>query len=429
MKPVDPLAAASNRREFLKTSAAAAGAMTMAGAAGARPVMRDPDEVLQIAVIGTGGMGGGHMRALVGHNAAGREKVQVVALSDVCKPRLEGNAKWLRENQADVEVREYRDYTELLREEKDVDAVWIASPEHWHSQQAIDAVRAGKDVYLEKPMTLDLDQAMDLWREELGTDRIIQVGTQYCTERKYHEARRLIAADAIGHPVTSQTSYCRNSKNGEWLYGIDDKVQPGEMLDWDGWLGPLGPAAWDTKVYHRWRRYRRYSTGIVGDLLVHKMTPLLMALDAGWPVRVTATGGHYIDKAMENHDQVNLTIQFEKEHTMIVTGSTCNEQGLEDMIRGHKGNLYLSGNRCVLRPERIFHDEIDAEDIQYQPELSNPQHQHQLDFLQCVRTRSRPTSTVELGAQVMAIVDLAARSMWEGGAWGFSPASMTAYQV
>ena len=123
--------------------------------------------------------------------------------------------------------------------------------------------------------------------------------------------------------------------------------------------GPLGERAWDPHVYARWRRYKDFSTGIIGDLLVHEMTPLFFALDLDWPSRVDAIGGHYIDKAMENHDQVNIEVQFEKGHTMIVAGSTCNEQGLETMIRGHEGNIFLNGAHCEMRPERLFADEID----------------------------------------------------------------------
>ena len=86
-------------------------------------------------------------------------------------------------------------------------------------------------------------------------------------------------------------------------------------------------------VYARWRRYRRYSTGIIGDLLVHRISPLAMALDLGWPTRVVASGGHYVDTAMENHDQVLLTVEFEKGHTMVIAGSTSNETGLEILTK------------------------------------------------------------------------------------------------
>jgi predicted dehydrogenase len=292
---------------------------------------------------------------------------------------------------------------------------------------AIDALDAGKDVYVEKPMTLRLDEALKLYRFATGRKERLQIGTQYMTYPKYADARQLIADDAIGHPTFSQTSYCRNSKHGEWLYGIDERVKPGEALDWEMWCGPLGPQPWDPEVYWRWRRYRKYSTGIIGDLLVHKMTPLVFALDPGWPVRVTATGGHYCDKAMENHDQVNITVQFEKEHTMIVAGSTCNEQGLEEVIRGHMATLYTGGGEMVLRPERPFADEIDEERFQYTG--MNPHDAIRHDFFQCVRTRKEPVSPVEMATKVMVIVDLATRSMWEGKAYAFDPKTLTARSI
>jgi len=272
-------------------------------------------------------------------------------------------------------------------------------------------------------MTLKLEDA--LWLNELmkkNPHMRLQVGTQYMMWEKYKAAKMLIAEGKIGKPTFSQTSYCRNSKDGEWLYGIDPTVQPGEMLDWEAWCGPSGQAEFATEIYHRWRRYRRYSTGIVGDLLVHMMTPMVNAVDAGWPVRVTASGGHYIDKKMENHDQVNLTVEFEGEHTMIVAGSTCNEQGIEAMIRGHEATLYLGGNNCVLRPERIFSEEIDTLDIDCNND--SPQEKLRLDWLSCVRSREQNVSQVEMATKIMVIVDLATKSMWEGHAFTFDPKTM-----
>ena len=427
----------NSRRRFLQqASAATAGAWLMSKAQGQeqpseQPVQETPSEPekspIRLAILGTGGMGSAHMRTFLSFANDQRENVELVALCDVCQPRLEAAHQQAKEAQPDLEIRTYRDHREMLAQEQDLQAVCIASPEHWHADHAIDCIRAGLDVYLEKPMTLTLSDAMKLWRVQRNSDRIVVVGTQYTTLPKYLEAKRLIAEGAIGHPVSSQTSYCRNSRDGEWLYSIDENVKPGSTLDWDAWLGALGPAPFDTHIFHRWRRYKNYSTGIVGDLLVHMMTPLVMALDVGWPVRVTATGGHYIDKAMENHDQVNLTIQFEKEHTMVVAGSTCNEQGLEPMIRGHKANLYLSGNNCKLVPERVFVDEIDEVDFQVKAEP--PQDRLRLDFLDAVRTRQQPISTVELGTKIMVIVDLATRAMWEGGTFGYSPASMSSYRI
>jgi hypothetical protein len=130
---------------------------------------------------------------------------------------------------------------------------------------------------------------------------------------------------------------------------------------------------------------------------------------------------------MENHDNVFLTIEFEKEHTMVVAGSTCNEQGLEVLIRGHEANLYLGGNDCVLRPERLFADDIDERTVKG-AELDT-QDALRLDWLRCVRTRDQVASPVEFGTRHMVIVDLATRSLWEGGAYTFDPKSLKAARV
>ena len=415
-----PSAGPPSRRDFLRTASASA-----AFAAGGPAFLsrRSPNEVLGLGVIGVGGMGGAHCRSFVNIDKSGSEKVQLRAISDVCKPRLDRALDQATQGGA-PKVSGHRYYQELL-DRKDIDCVLIATPEHWHAQMAIDAMAAGKDVYLEKPMTLDLDDAIRLYRFSQKSDRILQVGTQFVTDPKYDKARDLIADGAIGKAVTSQTGYCRNSKIGEWnYYGIDPKVQPGKMLDWDAWCGPLGKQDWNTLIYHRWRRYRKYSSGIIGDLLVHQMTPLVNCLNVGWPTRVTGSGGHYIDKAMENFDQVNLTIEFEKGHTMVVWGSTCNATGPAPMIRGHKANLSLSGNRCSLTAENLFSDEIDSEDFKMKRGAS--QDRLRVNWLHSVRSRKQPLSPPELAMKIMVIVDLAVRSMWEQKSYRFDPKTFTA---
>jgi predicted dehydrogenase len=232
----------------------------------------------------------------------------------------------------------------------------------------------------------------------------------------------------IGHPTLSQTSYCRNSIDGEWLYGIEKGVEPGEMLDWKAWCGAMGEQPWDTNVYHRWRRYRKWSTGIVGDLLPHMMTPLLWAVDAGWPIRVTAGGGHYVFKDMDNHDQVFLTVEFEKEHTMVVAGSVCNDTGIEPMIRGHKGNILLGGNNCIFEPQSPWAKEVDRKEVQCLGG-SDPQDDLRLNFFKSVRTRQPNQSPIENACKAMVIIDLATRSLWDGRAWSFDPKTMTANAV
>jgi predicted dehydrogenase len=428
----------TSRRDFLRTTAGVAAALTFPAEellADPRPVPaalpRAPlgaDEPVRIGIIGTGGMGTGHLESFVNAAKDGRANLQIAALADVCQPRL-AEAKKKAEAVQGPGVDSYTHYPELLAR-KDIHGVLIASPEHWHAKMAEDAILAGKDVYVEKPMTLHLKDALRLRQVvEQHPQVIANVGTQFVVSPSTVEAKKLIAEGAIGTPVWSQTSYCRNSKDGEWLYyGIDPAWQPGVNLDWDAWCGPSGKAPWNPEVYARWRRYRHYSTGIIGDLLVHKMTPLLAAMDLGWPTRVVAAGGHFVDKKMENHDQVNLTIQFEKEHTMIVAGSTANERGLETLIRGHKANLYFDGRTTKLVPEQLFANDVEERTV-IGEDHGDDQDVLRLKWLECIRTREPSPSPVDLGTRVMVIVDLATRSMWEGGAFEFDPQSLKVRKI
>ena len=436
---------ASSRRRFLKQSAAIAASASALTALAYEDVSADPLSIpvtpavrppraadpVRIAIVGTGGMGTGHAEAIARFARDGKFDVEIVALCDVCVPRMEEAAVKIRRLGRSSAITPYTDYRKMLRDPS-IHGVLIAVPEHWHGKIAEDAIIAGKDVYVEKPMTLRLKEAIHL-REVAARnpDRMAVVGTQYTTYPSYNEAKKLIAEGAIGKPTFSQTSYCRNSKDGEWLYyKIDPAWVPGETLDWNFWLGDLPKKPYDPEVYARWRRYKDYSTGIIGDLLVHHMTPMVMALDAGWPTRVVASGGHYVDKVMENHDQVNINVQFEKDHTMIVAGSTSNEVGLETLIRGHKANLYLGDSKKVtLRPERTYGEEIEERVIQGEDNKMDSQDQLRLQWLESIRSRQQPNSTIDLGTRVMVIVDLATRSMWTGKAYGFDPVKMRVREI
>lgn len=448
-----------SRRSFLAKTAALGGAalFTVAAAgkdtkqkaipkAGPRAALGD-GEPIRMGIIGLGGMGTAHARAFMTLAEKNKAKVQVVALADindfkldVVSPTTEARHKaegWgpaksnkdaCQEKQG-VAVDVYRNYHDLLARQ-DIHGVLIAAPEHWHGTMARDAIAAGKDVYVEKPMTLRLDDALHLREVVLANPgTIFQVGTQYMMYPKYHEAKKLIATGEIGKAVTSQTGYCRNSRDGEWLYyAIDPAWEPGVNLDWEAWCGPQGPARWDPEVYARWRRYRRWSTGIIGDLLVHQMTPLMMAVDMGWPVRVVASGGHYVDKAMENHDQVNINIEFEGEHTMVIAGSTCNATAPEPMIRGREANLYLSSRHVELRPEAHYAEDIEPRRIEC-PDIGDPQDQLRLNWLSSIRSRKPAVSGIDLATKMMVTVDLATRSLWEGSAFEFDPRTLTTSRI
>lgn len=440
-----PAGQGSSRRSFLTASAVGVGATVLLGRPPITranvPFLSDQPELtppgkdakkLRIGVVGLGGPGGcamglNHCLALIELSKQGRENCEVAAICDLNDIFLaDGKKKIDKEQGGSVQAFKY--HKDLLAM-KDLDGVLVAVPEHWHAQVGIDCIEAGKDLYLEKPMTLNLEQALAFFAVANKHPNVIaQVGTQMTRLPKYHAAKKLIKEGAIGTPTFSQTSYCRNSKNGEWHYTVDKRWEPGVNLDWDKWCEPLGPMAWDPKLYYQWRRYRKVSTGVIGDLLVHVMTPMMMALDQGWPTRVVATGAHHSDKAMENHDNINIAVQFESGHQMMVAGSTCNENGLETLIRGTKGNLYLNSAHCVLRPERIWAEDVEEQTIQC-PDIGNDQDVHRLGWMQSIRTRTKPDSSAELGMKVMVVVDLATRSMWEGKAFSFDPKSMTASAV
>lgn len=432
--------AAHSRRRFIATAGAIAGAAVLGASAGRAESRAAPlpgtgqrgkapraprdGEHARIAVIGPGGMGTGHVRAFLSLNEREDEKVHVVAVADVCDIHAKKAAEYANEKQP-FTCDTYRDYREMLARD-DIHGVLIASPEHWHAKHTIDAILAGKDVYCEKPMTLELDQALDLRKTvHANPDHICQIGTQKIMLPKYREAKKLIEQGVIGTPTFSQTSYCRNSPEGEWnYYNLNPDWKPGENLDWNAWLGDRSYREWDPKVYARWRRYRDFSTGIIGDLLVHEITPLIMALETvGWPVEVKAIGSHLVDHEMENHDQVNLQIVFESGHQMIVAGSTCNEVGLENMIRGHMGNIYLNSRHCEVRPTRPYVEEMEPMRVEC-PDIGSDHDQLRLNWLRCMRTREQPDSNVDLGTKVMVVVDLASRSMWDGHAYRFNPETM-----
>jgi hypothetical protein len=131
---------------------------------------------------------------------------------------------------------------------------------------------------------------------------------------------------------------------------------------------------------------------------------------------------------MENHDQVNINAEFEKEHTMVVAGSTANEVGLETLVRGHKANMYLTSKKLTVRPENTFTDEAEPAEFT-SSDVGDPQDTLRMQWLNGIRTREQPVSTIELGTKIMVIVDLATRSMWSGKAYKFDPRRMRVSEI
>ena len=238
-----------------------------------------PNDRIRVAIFGVGIQGLNDSRA-----ALRIPGVEVVAAADVYDGRL-ALAKELWGNQTFTT----RDYREVLAR-ADVDAVIIATPDHWHAKMAIDAMKAGKDVYVEKPIVQDLEEGAPVIETARQTNRILQVGSQRVSSIVYAKARELFRSGAIGELNLVEAWINRNSANGAWQYSIPPDASE-STIDWDRFIGNAPKRPFDPVRLFRWRNYRDYGTGIPGDLFVHLFTGIHFVLDAIGPTRVMATGG------------------------------------------------------------------------------------------------------------------------------------------
>ncbi len=268
---------ASSRRHFLGAAAAAGLGGEML--AQSSPPRVSPNDRVQIALIGNGIQGAGDAQTSLSTGAS-----HIVAASDVYEGRLT-RAKELWGNA----IFTTRDYREVLAR-KDVDAVIVATPDHWHRRIAVDAMNAGKDVYLEKPMVQLIDDGREVIDTQKRTGRILQVGSQRVSSIVYQKAKDLIAAGAIGELNLIEAWYDRNSAIGAWQYSIPPDASP-STIDWDRFLGRAPKRPFEPIRLFRWRNYRDYGTGVGGDLFVHLFSGMHFILDAIGPTRVFATGG------------------------------------------------------------------------------------------------------------------------------------------
>lgn len=260
----------TSRRHFL--AAAAASPLL------AQVRARSAHDQIQIAIIGAGGQGTGDVQSSIAGGA------KLVAASDIYQGRL------TRVNEVfgkDVFVT--RDYREVLAR-ADVDAVIIATPDHWHQKIAIDAMNASKDVYLEKPMVQLIGDGQPLIDAQRKTGRILQVGSQRVSSIVYQKAQELMQSGAIGQLNMVEAWWDRNSAIGAWQYSIPPDATP-DNIDWDRFLGRAPKVPFEPTRLFRWRNYRDYGTGVAGDLFVHLFSGMHFVTGAIGPTRVYAAGG------------------------------------------------------------------------------------------------------------------------------------------
>jgi predicted dehydrogenase len=270
----------SSRREFLRAAAGAAAMPTILRAqAGTTAQNVASGDRIRFATIGFGIRGQQDTRS-----AVRAPNAELVAVADV----YDGHLTLAKEIFGNG-IFTTRDYREVLAR-RDVDAVVIATPDHWHMQMAIDAMKAGKDVYVEKPMVQQLEQGAPVIDTARDTNRILQVGSQHPSSIVYGKAREVYRAGAIGELNLVEAWINRNSVLGAWQYSIPPDASP-QTIDWDRFLGSAPKRPYDPIRVFRWRNYRDYGTGIPGDLFVHLFTGIHFVLDAIGPARAIAMGG------------------------------------------------------------------------------------------------------------------------------------------
>lgn len=266
----------TNRRSFLINASAGSLAAGFTAGANARVSAND---TIQVGLIGAGGMGQGDATT-----ATSIPGVRIVAACDV----YDGRLQHARELWGDS-ILTTRDYRELLAR-KDVDAVIVATPDHWHARISVDALNAGKDVYCQKPMVQRVEDGQAVIEAQKKTGRILQVGSQRVSSILYQKARDLIQAGEIGRVSMVEAWIDRNTAAGAWQYAIPLDASP-ENIAWDRFLGDAPKRPFEPIRLFRWRNYRDYGTGVGGDLFVHLFSGIHRVLDSLGPVRILATGG------------------------------------------------------------------------------------------------------------------------------------------
>ncbi len=407
----------ASRRGFLASAAIPAAAASTSRVIGA-------NDRINVGSIGVGGMGTAHVNGLT-RQFRETQDVQVVAVCDVYD-RYKERARAV----AGVAANDvHHDYHDLLAR-SDVDAVFIASPDHWHARMALDAMAAGKDVYLQKPMTYAIDEARQLTEAATKYQRILQVGSQHASDPRNEVARQLIADGEIGELLWATATASRNSSVGEWNYYVDEEASP-ETIDWKRWLGPAPKRRFSAERYFRWRKYWDYSGGIATDLYYHTLNPLLIAVGAQFPVAVTSSGGIYVQKDREVPDTYATVIEYPGFYINL-SGSMASAAGVKHypkVIYGHKGTILFDRNKVIVVPEYPEQrhqrgakaDPMTAAKTHDTEPVSNAHRRHTDNFFECMRTREQPNLNPDLGYKTMVAIGLGVDSYRERKVMAFDP--------
>jgi len=380
------------RRHFVQTSVAAAAGVA-ASVSGGKAL--GANEKIRIGVIGTANRGGQDIEATLPHADA-----EIVALCDVYAPAMD---KW-RERLGE-QVTCYGDYRKLL-ERDDIDAVIIATPDHWHALQTIHACEAGKDVYVEKPLSLTVVEGRKMVEAARRTKRIVQVGLHRRSGEIFYDLENFVKSGGVGKVTVGHCYRLSNMFPG----GIG-KVQPSdppEGLDWDMWLGPQAYRPYQENICpYKFRWWKSYSSQI-GNWGVHYFDLIRWLVGEESPVSVSAHGGRYaVDDDRTIPDTMQATFEFASGRLLVfgqyeASGNTAFAKSGEIELRGTQGTIYANDRGYQVVPERggQFQDpkpRMEPLDVKAKGGNASLTEQHVRNFLDCIKSREKPHCDVEDG--------------------------------
>ncbi len=327
------------RRNFLQGAV-----ITAAGPQAARPAANDR---ITVGMIGTGARAQELMEAIQQHPQA-----EIVGVVDAYKGRVERAI-----DRTHGRAKAYATHHDLLAA-REIDAVVVATPDHWHKQIIVEALKAGKDVYSEKPLTYRSAEGLEIIQAAKASGRIIQVGSQGVSSQSQRHAKALIDSGRLGKVTMIRAAYNRNTASGAWIYPIPPDASP-KTVNWEMFLGPAPHRPFSLERFFRWRCYAEYSGGIATDLFVHLCTTIHFLMNARVPSRVMAMGELYRWKESRDvPDTISALLEYPEGFAVNLSSTFNNELASEAgfQILGTEGSIVLGGSGMTFHPENVVED-------------------------------------------------------------------------
>ena len=384
-----------SRREFLKETAfAGAGALALGGLAPARVL--GANDRIRVGVLGSG-----HRARYLASIFVKQPEVEIVEVCDVYGPNRRAGMKI-----AGAKATGAADYRAVL-ERKDIDAVVIGAPDHWHKQILIDAMHAGKDAYCEKPLIHSIPEGAEILRAVREANRVVQVGMQQRSWPHFILGKQLVEEGKLGKLSFVHTYWYQNYYSAQGWNTLPSVDQA--QLDWKQWLGDAPMQPFNKEKFAWWRFYWDFGGGILTDLLTHWIDVIQWYTNQPAPKTATTTGDLYLMN-WQCPDTITAIYEFPGKHMVSFTGALCN--GIDDggiVFRGTEGALKVDRTRLAFYPQG---EKWESGTQHPKPEiLAESLHDGTIDhiqnFLDCVRTRKTPNAPVEAGFE-------AARTSWMG---------------